>query len=48
MFSKSVEVKQINDIVVTSNKLVNRFAGAVTSGLVPDVAHRPPVGLALT
>jgi hypothetical protein len=48
MFSKSLEVTKINEIVVTSKKLVNRFAGAVASGLVPDVARRPPVGLALT
>jgi hypothetical protein len=33
----------MNELVVTSNKLTNNFAGLVASGLGPDVASGPPV-----
>lgn len=32
----------MDELVVTSNKLANNFAGCFTSRLGPDVAHRPP------
>jgi hypothetical protein len=34
-FFKSFGAKEINTLVVTSNKLTNNFAGLVTSGLGP-------------
>jgi hypothetical protein len=43
-FFKSFGVKKINELVVTSNKFSNNFAGLVTSGLGPDVILGPPVG----
>jgi hypothetical protein len=33
-----------NELVVTSNKLTNNFAGLVTSDLAPDETRGPPVG----
>jgi hypothetical protein len=44
-FFKSFGVKKIYELVVPSNKLTDNFVGLVTSGLEPDVACRPPVGL---
>jgi hypothetical protein len=41
---KSSGVKKINELVITSNKLKNTFAGLVTCGLGPDVTHGSPVG----
>jgi hypothetical protein len=43
-FFKSLGVKKINELVETSNKLTNNFAGLVTNGTGPDVARGPPVG----
>jgi hypothetical protein len=34
----------VNELVVTSNKLINNFAGLITSYLGVDVARGPPVG----
>jgi hypothetical protein len=45
IFFKSFRGKNINEDVGTSNQLTNNFAGLVTSGLGPDVAFGPPVGL---
>jgi hypothetical protein len=42
-FSNFSEIKKINELVVTSNKLTNNFAGQLTSGLLSDVARGPPV-----
>jgi hypothetical protein len=42
IFFKFFDVKKINEIVLTSNKL-NNFAGLVTSGLGPNAARSPPV-----
>jgi hypothetical protein len=39
---KSFGVKKINELVATSNKLTNNFAGLITSGLGLDVARGPP------
>jgi hypothetical protein len=41
---KSFGFKKINELVVTSNKLTNNFAGLVKSGLGPGVVRGPPVG----
>jgi hypothetical protein len=43
-FFKSFGVEKINELVVTSYKLTNNFAGLITNGLGPDVARGPPVG----
>jgi hypothetical protein len=43
IFFKLLGEMKINELVVTSNKLTNNFAGLVTSGLRPDVALGPPV-----
>jgi hypothetical protein len=43
IFFKSFGIKKTNELVVTSNKLTNKFAGLVISGLGPDVARSPPV-----
>jgi hypothetical protein len=32
----------MNELLLTSNKLTNNFAGPVTCGLGPDVACGPP------
>jgi hypothetical protein len=42
---KTLGVKKVNLLVVTGKKLTNNFVDLVTSGLGPDVARRPPVGL---
>jgi hypothetical protein len=42
---KSFGVKKINEFVVINRELTNNFAGLVTGGLRPDVAHGPPVVL---
>jgi hypothetical protein len=44
IFFRILRSEKNNELVVTSNKLTNNFAGLVTSGLRPDVARRPPVG----
>jgi hypothetical protein len=38
VFFISLRTKKINELVITSNKLTNNFAGLVTSSLGPDVA----------
>jgi hypothetical protein len=43
-FYKSFRVNKLNELVVTSNKLTNNFAGLVTSYLGSDMARGPPVG----
>jgi hypothetical protein len=40
LVSKSFRVKEVNELAVTSNKLINNFAG----GLGSDMARGPPVG----
>jgi hypothetical protein len=45
IFFKSFGVRKINELVVIGKKLTNNFACLITSGLGPDVAHGPPVGL---
>jgi hypothetical protein len=42
-FSNPSKQEKINELVVTSNKLTDNFAGLITSGLGPDVARGPPV-----
>jgi hypothetical protein len=44
IFFISLGENKINELVVTSNKLTNNFAGLVTSVLGPDMARGPPVG----
>jgi hypothetical protein len=39
-----LRAQKINELVVTSKKLTNNFAGLVTAGLGPDMARGPPVG----
>jgi hypothetical protein len=41
---KSYGIKKINELIVTSNKSTDNFAGLLTSGLKPDVTRGPPVG----
>jgi hypothetical protein len=43
-FFKSFRVKNINELVITSDKLTNNFMGLVTNGLGSDMASKPPVG----
>jgi hypothetical protein len=43
IFYKSFGINKVNELVVTSNKLTNNFAGLVTSGLGPNVASGSPV-----
>jgi hypothetical protein len=43
-FFKIFGVKNINEPLVTNNKLTNNFSGLVTSSLEPDVARERPVG----
>jgi hypothetical protein len=43
-FFRSFGAKKINELVVTSKKLTNNFAGLVATGVGPDVARGPPVG----
>jgi hypothetical protein len=44
IFFKFFGENKINELVVTSNKLTNKFAGLVTNGLGPDVARGPSLG----
>jgi hypothetical protein len=39
---KSLGIKKINELVITSNKLKNNFVGLVAVGLVLDVARGQP------
>jgi hypothetical protein len=43
-FYKYFDVKKINELVVTGNKLINNFSFVATSCHGLDVARRPPVG----
>lgn len=42
IFFRSFGVKKVNECVVISNKLTDKFAGLVLSGLGPVVARGPP------
>jgi hypothetical protein len=40
---KSVGVKKLNELAVTSNNLTNNFSGLIASCTGPDMARRPRI-----